>query len=266
MYSVSGSDSISYERIADSYDEQRGGLVRGGSFAADLAPWSTPRPVLEVGVGTGAVAKPLADLLHTNVAGVDLSPAMAARAKARLGPRMVVGSAESLPIRASKIGTVVFVWVLQVVGDTASAMSEAARVLKTHGRVLAVLAGQAMRRAADMEELLVDWWAALGRSRPDTVEQVRAAAESAGLALLAEAVTTEQEWEQSPNEAAALIEQRAFGPLFELDNATFQRVVQPVADSLRALPAPDQPRVCTASHPLLIFEKTEKHQHPPRDG
>jgi hypothetical protein len=65
MDAVSGSGSISYERIADSYDAQRGGLVRGAGFAADLAPWITSRPVLELGVGTGAIAKPLGDVLHT---------------------------------------------------------------------------------------------------------------------------------------------------------------------------------------------------------
>jgi ubiquinone/menaquinone biosynthesis C-methylase UbiE len=97
---MSSSASISsYERLADRYDAQRGGLVRGAGFAADIAPWVRSHPVFEIGIGTGAIAKPLDDLLQTTIMGADLSPAMAARAKERLGPVVMVADAQRLPGR-----------------------------------------------------------------------------------------------------------------------------------------------------------------------
>jgi ubiquinone/menaquinone biosynthesis C-methylase UbiE len=252
---VSSSDSISYERLADRYDQQRGGLARGAGFAADLAAWVRSYPILEVGVGTGAIAKPLGDLCKTAIMGADLSPTMAARAQERLGPRVMVADAQHLPAGTSRLGTVVLVWVLQLVGSATETLEEAVRVLRPGGRVLALLAMQTNRRAEDMQGLLVDWWAALGRPRPDTVQRVREAAKAAGLVRVKETRTTEQEWQQSPKEAAQMVEERAFGPLFDLDHATFGRVAQPIANRLRQLPDPDRPRVCAARHPLLIFEK-----------
>jgi ubiquinone/menaquinone biosynthesis C-methylase UbiE len=109
---MSSSASISsYERLADRYDAQRGGLVRGAGFAADIAPWVRSHPVFEIGIGTGAIAKPLDDLLQTTIMGADLSPAMAARAKERLGPVVMVADAQRQPVAASRVGTLVLVWV-----------------------------------------------------------------------------------------------------------------------------------------------------------
>jgi ubiquinone/menaquinone biosynthesis C-methylase UbiE len=180
---------------------------------------------------------------------------MVTRAKERLGPRVMVADAQHLPVGASRVGTLVLVWVLQLVGSAIETLEEAVRVLRPGGRVLALLAVQTDRRAEDMENLLVDWWAALRRPRPDTVDRVREAAEAAGLVLAKETRTTEQEWRHSPKEAARMVEERAFGPLFDLDHTTFGRIAQPIADRLRQLPNPDRPRLCAARHPLLILEK-----------
>jgi ubiquinone/menaquinone biosynthesis C-methylase UbiE len=48
--------SINFDRVADRYDESRGGAARGERFAAGLLPWLVPGRVLEVGVGTGLVS------------------------------------------------------------------------------------------------------------------------------------------------------------------------------------------------------------------
>src|SRR4051812_8532236 len=109
--------SVSFDRIADRYDETRGGEVRGRGHADALAPWVLPDgPLLEVGVGTGVVAA----ALHgrgISVAGVDLSLAMLRRARDRLGARVVAGDALRLPVRTGAVATVCFVHVLHLVGD-----------------------------------------------------------------------------------------------------------------------------------------------------
>lgn len=231
--------------------------MRGAAFAADLKPWIAGRPVLEVGVGTAAVAKPLADALGGSVCGVDLSPRMLAQAYQRLGATVAVCDAQALPVATERVSTVLFVRVLQAIGDGVAAIAEAARVLRQGGRLLALLAGQGPHDAEDMTALMVDWWAALGRPRPDTVERIAAASEAAGLALLGRTLTTEQEWYQCPTEAAERIEQRQFGPLFDLDDKTFAQVIRPIADALRRLPRRDVPRWHAATHPLLVWTKRE---------
>ncbi len=64
--------SVSFDRIADSYDETRGGLERGGNIARAIAAHLRPGPVVEIGVGTAAVALPLEGAGHP-VVGFDLS-------------------------------------------------------------------------------------------------------------------------------------------------------------------------------------------------
>ena len=64
--------SIPFDRVAGTYDETRGGLDRGRRLARILAELLPERArLLEVGVGTGAVAAGLTELGRT-VVGVDL--------------------------------------------------------------------------------------------------------------------------------------------------------------------------------------------------
>ncbi|MFC7483181.1 class I SAM-dependent methyltransferase [Luedemannella flava] len=129
--------SVSFDPIADRYDETRGGEARGEGVADDLVPWLPEGRVLEVGVGTGVVAKALR-ARGLNVVGVDLSPQMARRAVGRLGPRVTLGDAHALPVADASVDAVVMVWVLHLVGGIEGALAEAARVLRPGGRVVAV--------------------------------------------------------------------------------------------------------------------------------
>src|SRR5262245_65957371 len=95
--------SLSFERIAESYDQTRGGEERGAAFASGIRPW-LPRKgsILEVGVGTGAVALALRQD-GLDVVGVDLSPGMLVRAAERLGPRVAVADEQVVPIATGTI-------------------------------------------------------------------------------------------------------------------------------------------------------------------
>ncbi len=117
-----------FDEIAPVYDETRepldaptfDGLVHGLTE-------ERVEQLLEVGVGTGRVAAPLGRRGVT-VTGIDASREMLARARAKRIPRLVRGSAYRLPFRNRAFDGTLFVHVLHVLDDPASALREAARV------------------------------------------------------------------------------------------------------------------------------------------
>ncbi|HWM07373.1 MAG TPA: methyltransferase domain-containing protein [Actinophytocola sp.] len=125
-----------YQRLAAVYDLAAGlpliARPRARLFAlADIQPGQR---VLLVGVGTGQ------DLVHlpagTEVTGIDLSPAMLARARARgTDATLREMNAEQLAFPDGSFDVVVLSYVLSVVADPARALTEAARVLAPHGSI-----------------------------------------------------------------------------------------------------------------------------------
>jgi ubiquinone/menaquinone biosynthesis C-methylase UbiE len=132
------SRSLPFDRVAETYDETRGGEDRGRRFAAELNQFLDPtRPVLEVGVGTGVVAMGLAELGH-HVVGIDLSLPMLEAAERRIGPKVIRGDARRLPFADGSFDQAYSVWVLHVVGDVKGVLAEVARVLRPGGKYLVV--------------------------------------------------------------------------------------------------------------------------------
>lgn len=245
--------SIPFDQIADRYDETRGGEERGRRTADDLEGWLVPGSVLEIGVGTGLVAKALNERGYA-VCGVDLSPAMLARARERIGLRVVCADALALPVASGSVDNVVFVAALHAIGDTAGALTEAARVLRRGGRLLAAH-GVPVRDNNDMEAASV-LLTPLREARFDAPAVLDAAAAAAGLRPVADRLSAA--WNkpgESPNEAVASIEQRLWSFLWDLDDATWDAVVAPTIERLRALPDPDRPRPDTGRMRLAVFER-----------
>jgi ubiquinone/menaquinone biosynthesis C-methylase UbiE len=131
----------SFDRVAHCYDETRAlpeavreavtaGIVR---VVRDVAPH--PR-LLEVGIGTGRTAVPLADA-GVGVVGVDLAPAMLARLRRR-APGLAVCRADGaeLPFRACTFDAVLFVHVLHLVQQPAAVVSAARAVTRPGGVLL----------------------------------------------------------------------------------------------------------------------------------
>jgi len=95
--------SVSFDRIADRYDETRGGLERGAEIARAIEPFvATAEWLLEVGIGTGAVANGFVERGRT-VVGIDLSAEMLALAKARVGGRVARANAQALPVAGESV-------------------------------------------------------------------------------------------------------------------------------------------------------------------
>ena len=251
MAGMTAGESISFDPVAKIYDATRGGLERGIRFAATMAPYCDSGPIFEIGVGTGAIAKPLRDRIGQAVLGVDISAAMLEPAHQRLGARVAVADVAQLPVPDACVGTVVAAWVLHLVGDPAGALHEVARVLRPGGRLL-VISAKGETEPDDLEEVLVDLHEVL-RGRVDVRERLEPLAAVCGLALVDEIVTEPGTWQESPNDLVERMERRQWGVLIDLDSQRYQRFVQPVVDGLRALPDPDRPRTRIGRNRMFVF-------------
>lgn len=240
----------SFDRVAHEYDESRGGEWRGHHFATAVAPWVVGRRVLEAGVGTGVIAQGLRRSGHDAV-GVDLSEAMLRRALERVGPAVAVADADRLPVADRTVDTVLFVWVLQLVDDPSATLAEAARVIRPGGRLVNVLSYSDDDPDDEMSAVLggLRTIRQVGRG----LDPVLSSAPS-DLGLIHSGYTPWQEFSSSPAEQIRLIETRSFSALFELDDETWTRVVDPVLDALRAMPDPQRSRTRRNRHPLIVWE------------
>jgi ubiquinone/menaquinone biosynthesis C-methylase UbiE len=78
------------EGFASRYDEWASHMTEDVAFYVGLAR-EAAGPVVELAVGNGRVAVPVAQAINQTVIGIDSSPAMLAQARAR-GPRLAFGS------------------------------------------------------------------------------------------------------------------------------------------------------------------------------
>jgi SAM-dependent methyltransferase len=119
-----------FDEIAPVYDETREPIeppqIR--TIAETLRGWGIDR-LLEIGVGTGRVALPLASE-RLEVTGVDASRGMLSRARAKGVRRLVRGSAYRLPFAAGAVDGALFVHVLHLLEDPVAALGEACRVAR----------------------------------------------------------------------------------------------------------------------------------------
>jgi ubiquinone/menaquinone biosynthesis C-methylase UbiE len=245
--------SVAFDRIADDYDRTRGGEDRGRAVAAALADrLPAGDSVLELGVGTGVVARALVDL-GRDVIGVDLSVPMLRKARVRIGPRVANGDALRLPLRSRSVASIYAVWVLHLVADVRTALVEIVRVLKPGG-VFLLVSSQPVDYPTDVHKLtreLVD------RIRPpqDRPDRVASLAEQVGLRLVSREFCTTDLHQIAPTEQADQIEQRMPSALWDVDAVTWQAEVVPVIAAIRSLPEPDRPRQIQNTYPLLTFRR-----------
>lgn len=128
------------QRIARQYDTQRAHppavATRIGEQIATLLP--PDANVLELGVGTGRIAHPVANA-GCNVFGVDLSPAMLAQVAqhplAQSASKVFLAQAtvDELPFRTSSMDAVLAVHVLHLVKAWQQVLAEATRTLRAGG-------------------------------------------------------------------------------------------------------------------------------------
>lgn len=141
-------DIDSFDRRAGSYERdwrsQFHAIVVARSAQVALDAVADPGVVLDVGCGTGALLRTLAERLPASVAlcGVDPAPAMLETARAGLGGRwgvcLALASAEHLPFRDATFDLVVSTVSFDHWADQPAGLAEVARVLQPGGRLVLV--------------------------------------------------------------------------------------------------------------------------------
>ena len=130
--------SVSFDGAADTYDATRAWPehVQRAQTEALLAQLDGRR-VLEIGVGTGRIARPLAER-GVRVTGVDIAPRMLARLIEQLDvrhtkPDLLLADATRLPFADASFGAAYAVHVLHLVSDWQATLEELRRVLAPGG-------------------------------------------------------------------------------------------------------------------------------------
>jgi ubiquinone/menaquinone biosynthesis C-methylase UbiE len=101
--------------------------------------------VLEIGIGSG-MNLPFYNTRATEVLGLEPHPRlleMAAHKPVAVPTKLIKGSAQSIPLDAGSVDTVVTTWTLCTIADVAAALAEVRRVLKPNGKLLLVEHGLA---------------------------------------------------------------------------------------------------------------------------
>jgi len=94
--------------------------------------------VLDVAVGTGLVAREAVTLMRSSseIIGVDVSEAMLAEARRKLGILLIQGAAEALPVADASIDFLTLGYALRHIPDLTRALREFWRVLRPGGTLL----------------------------------------------------------------------------------------------------------------------------------
>ena len=240
---------VDFSRIADRYDESRGGAERGERFAAELRPLLPADRLLEVGVGTGVVATALGG----SVIGVDIAPGMLAVARRRLGARVVRNDGRRLPFQGGCFKGGYAVWVLHLVEDQAGLFSEIRRVLAPGGRF--VVANVNRPEPDELDAILKPMYVELlgDRDGRDLPERLAPLAVAAGLQVKEVAPGEPYHAEVLGPDEAERMERRESAIFWDLDEGRWQEVVVPVLSRLRALG--DRPIARVYHHQLLVLER-----------
>lgn len=128
----------SFDRAADFYDRTRAFPDAAMARFLDVLAMALDgcEEVLEVGVGTGRIAIPLAER-GVAVRGIDVSPRMLEVLRARSDAVPVeVADATALPLSDDSVDAVLAVHVMHLIPAWPDAVAEAVRVLRPGGRVV----------------------------------------------------------------------------------------------------------------------------------
>jgi ubiquinone/menaquinone biosynthesis C-methylase UbiE len=133
-----------YDEFSERYEDRRDGNDAGGyhDLVDDLEVelverWGRGRDVLEVGCGTGLLLRRIAGFARS-ARGVDLSPGMLERARAR-GLDVLEASATALPFPDASFDVACSFKVLAHVREIERALAEMTRVVRPGGHVIAEL-------------------------------------------------------------------------------------------------------------------------------
>lgn len=134
-------ESIAFDRAAEYYDRSRvtDPLTLRETVDVLEGEFTGHGRILEIGVGTGALALPVADR-GVPMIGLDLSVPMMAKLVEKAGGRppfpLVRGDATRLPFREDTLGGAYCRWVLHLIPDWQAAVAELCRTVRPGGVII----------------------------------------------------------------------------------------------------------------------------------
>ena len=131
-------ESFVFDRVAECYDASRSLSPEAMSELIPLLVTEVDGPTLEIGVGTGRIALPLADA-GVEICGIDLSVPMMMKLREKdIGGRVpfAVADARRLPFPSGTFGTAIAAHVFHLIPDWEKAIDELIRVVQPQGRLL----------------------------------------------------------------------------------------------------------------------------------
>ena len=134
--------SVCFDRAADYYDETRSQPAEGRDRVLEILRSALPDGglCLDIGVGTGRTALPLAAAAGVRLVGIDLSLAMMAKAVAKSGGRqpfpLIACDATTLPFSDDAFDGAMIIHVLHSVPRWEDVIAEAVRVVRPGGVIV----------------------------------------------------------------------------------------------------------------------------------
>ena len=131
----------SFDRVAEVYDETRGlppeaEAAIGAGIARELRDVAAAPRLLEVGIGTGRIAVPLA-AEGVRITGIDISPKMLARLREKRGDiDVMLAEASRPPLRARSFDAALFVHILHLVPDAEATLRATMALLRPGAAVI----------------------------------------------------------------------------------------------------------------------------------
>lgn len=150
-------ERISFDRVSEVYDATRAMPSQMKKAVVDnlvdiggIMPYSR---VLELGVGTGRIAAPLAEASRSSYYGVDISIKMMKKIREKNGGAVVPIAADvsALPFKSRYFDVVLAIHVFHLVPDWECAAREAVRVLDPNGVI--IVAGEGAGRSSPLQRL-----------------------------------------------------------------------------------------------------------------
>jgi ubiquinone/menaquinone biosynthesis C-methylase UbiE len=243
-------ESIRFDRAAGFYDETRGfppGEERHIAALIARAAHLTPSSrVLEVGVGTGRIALPLAGHVGA-IVGIDLARPMLERLLAKRDGepvRVVEGDVTRLPLASGVFDAAVAVHVFHLVPAWPDALREVARALRPGGRL--VSGWNEGDRGMGESALWNAWDAAVGAITRRNVgvprERYRSFLEDEGWRPAGDLLVHRYATQHTPRGFFDQIERRVWSSFWRLSDADLARGLAAVRAAMRELDLdPDQP-------------------------
>jgi SAM-dependent methyltransferase len=232
--------SLSFDRAADFYDATRALPPDVSDKLSDaiLTEMAPAEHLLEVGIGTGRISRPLMER-GLRVTGIDISPLMMGRLLGQLTPAhtqpdLLLADATQMPFPDHRFPAILFVHVLHLIPGWRQAIAEMLRVLAEGGVILSHWdqtkgANWGESGASDWD-VAGEWWkeklgerGVTGRKRAD-IPDIGAAFEAAGAKTRVD-VIDEREETSTVGEELALTRDQIHSWSWEVPSDVYEELV-----------------------------------------